>query len=136
MNRVRTEDGTAWAVGRADAMVAQGALPAAVATRIPPITWFSVASYIDSGFRGLVRVDAVDEKRPRVCGRPFVGSSALAASSDLIAARAQGGPRLPRYQGTGTSVSLSFDVPGEAFDQLGSTPSIGSSTVACPPPLT
>ena len=61
LNRLRSLNGTAWAVGRSDALIAQGALPAGLASQIPAITWFTASSFIDSGLRGVVRAEGRDE---------------------------------------------------------------------------
>src|SRR6185436_7826405 len=50
MNQVRTLDsGTAWAVGRFDALSATAKLPPALSS-LPPITWFSATAQVNDGF--------------------------------------------------------------------------------------
>jgi len=121
MNLVRSLDsGNTWAVGRFDALQKQARLPAEVASRIPPITWFSVSSHVNGGITGVIRAETRDEESAnnlRDVVRGFVGLAKMQMGSK------------PEYQtmmqafelgGTGKTVALSFAIPAEVFDMIGS----------------
>lgn len=120
MDRMRSLDrGNAWAVGRFDALAGNARLPQQVASQLPPITWFSVSGRVDSTVSGVVRADTRDEDAAKNLRDVVRGFLALA--------RLQAGSR-PEFQammqslelgGTGTSVVLSFSIPGEVFDAVG-----------------
>jgi hypothetical protein len=121
MNRVRSLNGNAWAVGRFDALVVQGSwVPAGLASQIPPITWFAASSYIDSGLRGVVRADARDEEAANNLREVIRGFVALAKLQTASQPAVKSAVDSLDIQGTGTTVGLAFDVPGEAIDALGS----------------
>jgi hypothetical protein len=119
MGFVRTFDGNnAWAVGRFDSLAAEAKLPQGVASRIPPITWFSASGRVDSGVAGTFRADARDEEAAnslRDVLRGVVAFAKLQTSS-----RPEIRPMLDSLQlgGTGKSVTLAFDISPEMFDQL------------------
>jgi len=118
MNRVRSLNGNAWAVGRFDALAAQGGLPAGLATQLPPITWFAASSYIDSGFRGVVRAETRDEEAANNLREVIRGFVALAKLQTASKPAIKSAVDSLDIQGTGTTVGLAFDVPGEAIDAL------------------
>ena len=120
MNLVRSLDsGNTWAVGRFDALQKQARLPAEVASRIPPITWFSVSSHINGGISGVIRAETRDEESANNLRDVVRGFMALA--------KMQAGSQ-PEYQtmmqslqlgGTGKTVALSFAIPADVFDMIG-----------------
>jgi len=120
MNLVRSLDsGNAWAVGRFDALQKQAHLPPEVASRIPPITWFSVSSHINGGIAGVIRAETRDEESATNLRDVMRGFMALA--------KMQVGSK-PEYQammqslelgGTGKTVALSFAVPADVFNIIG-----------------
>jgi hypothetical protein len=120
MNLVRSLDsGNTWAVGRFDALQKQARLPAEVASRIPPITWFSVSSHVNGGITGVIRAETRDEESANNLRDVVRGFVALA--------KMQMGSK-PEYQtmmqafelgGTGKTVALSFAIPAEVFDLIG-----------------
>ena len=120
MNLVRSLDsGNTWAVGRFDALQKQARLPAEVVSRIPPITWFSVSSHINGGITGVIRAETRDEESANNLRDVVRGFVALA--------KMQMGSK-PEYQtmmqafelgGTGKTVALSFAIPAEVFDMIG-----------------
>jgi len=120
MNRVRTLDsGNAWAVGRFDVLQKQSGLPESVASRLPPITWFSVSSHVNGGIRGVIQAETRDEESANNLRDVVRGFMALA--------KLQAGSK-PEYQtmmqalelgGTGKTVALSFAIPSEIFDIIG-----------------
>ncbi|HEY7791296.1 MAG TPA: hypothetical protein VIC33_12320, partial [Vicinamibacterales bacterium] len=64
MGLVHEESGsdTAWAVGRFDALAAHGHLPADITSRIPPITWVSVAGHVNDTVEGTVKAETRDQQ--------------------------------------------------------------------------
>ena len=126
MSQIRLlTDGNAWVVGRFDELRANARLPEQIASQIPPITWFSLSSRIDSGIRGTVRADTRDEQSAanlRDVVRGFVALAKLQAGSkpelqSVVQSIALGG--------SGKTVSLSFSVPGEVFDAVGAARPLG-----------
>jgi hypothetical protein len=119
MGLIRDLDtGTAWAVGRFDALTSRANFPAGVAQQIPSISLFSVSAIIDGGIRGTLRADARDEEAANSLRDVVRGFLALARLQ--TGARPELTAMLQALQlgGTGKTVSLSFDVPGAAIDAL------------------
>jgi len=121
MNLVRSlETGNAWAVGRFDALQSQARLPQEVSSRIPAITWFAVSTHINGGLRGTIRAETRDDDAAnnlRDVVRGFLALAKLQAGSRpdiqaLVSSLELGG--------TGKTVALSFVVPSEIFDLIGS----------------
>ena len=115
------ESGNAWTIGRLDALMAGGRLPAELATRIPPITWFSVSGRVDSEIRGVLRAETRDDQAAndlRDVVRGFLALGKLQAGS-----RPEIQTMLQSLElgGTGKTVSLSFSIPGEVFDVIHNT---------------
>jgi hypothetical protein len=119
MERVqRVGAGSAWAVGRFEALVSQAQLPAHVAGQIPPITWFSMSGHVTDGVRATLNAETRDDAS---------AASLRDVVRGLIAfARLQAGSR-PDIQelansvelgGTGSVVTLSFELPSRLFDAL------------------
>ena len=114
------DDGNAWAVAKFDSLATQQ-LPPQIAQQLPPINWFAASGHIDSGVRGVVRVEAKDEKSAQDLRQVIQGVMALARLQagqkaefvDLINSLELGGQ--------GTTVSLGFSVPGSLFETLGKT---------------
>jgi len=114
------DDGNAWAVAKFDSLTTQQ-LPPEIARQLPPINWFAASGHIDSGVRGVVRVDAKDEKSAQDLRQVIQGVMALA--------RLQAGQRAEfadllnslELGGQGTTVSLGFSVPGSLIETLGKT---------------
>ena len=121
MNLVRSlESGNAWAVGRFDALQTQAHLPQEVASRLPAITWFAVSGHINGGFRGTVRAETRDEEAAnnlRDVVRGFLALGKMQSGGrPEIAAMMQS----LELSGTGKTVAISFSVPAEIFDLIGS----------------
>jgi hypothetical protein len=112
------ETGNAWAVGRLDALRADGRLPAQLATRLPAIRWFSVTTRVDADVRGMVRADARDEAAANDLRDVVRGFLALAKLQAGARPDLRSVVESLELGGTGRSVSLSFVVPGEAFEGL------------------
>jgi hypothetical protein len=120
MNLVRSlESGNAWAVGRFDALQSQARLPQEVSSRLPAITWFAVSGHINGGLRGTVRAETRDEEAAnnlRDVVRGFLALGKMQSSGrPEIAAMMQS----LELSGTGKTVMLSFTVPAEIFDVIG-----------------
>jgi len=119
MSLIRDLDsGNAWAAGRFDALTSQANLPNGVAQQLPSVTFFSASALIDSGIRATLRADSKDEQSAnglRDVIRGFLALARMQASSQpelstLIQSLQLGG--------TGTTVSLSFDLPASSIDAL------------------
>ena len=119
MNLVRSLDtSNAWAVGRFDVLRSSTKLPAGMADRLPPITLFSVSGHVNGGIKGMVRAETRDEgaaKNLREVVRGFLALAKLQAGSNP---QVQTALQSLELGGTGTTVALSFTVPGEIFDSL------------------
>jgi len=120
MNLVRSlESGNAWAVGRFDALQSQARLPQEVSSRLPAITWFAVSGHINGGLRGTVRAETRDEEAAnnlRDIVRGFLALGKMQSTGrPEIAAMMQS----LELSGTGKTVALSFTVPAEIFDVIG-----------------
>jgi len=111
-------DGNAWAVAKFDTLAA-GPFPKELAQQLPPITWFSASGHVDSGVRGIVRVEAKDEKSAtdlREVVRGFMALARLQAGQKAEFAELVNSLELG---GQGTTVSLGFSVPANLLDQIG-----------------
>jgi hypothetical protein len=116
-------DGNAWAVAKFDSLAAgpfpTGALPKELAQQLPPINWLAASGHIDSGVRGVVRVEAKDEKSAEDLRQVVRGFMALA--------RLQAGQRAEFSElvnslelgGQGTTITLGFSLPASLIDTLG-----------------
>lgn len=111
--------GTAWAVGRFDALASQAKLPGGLAAQLRPITWFAATAQVNGGLRGVLRAETGDEASAnnlRDVARGFLALAKLQAGSrpDL-----QTLVQSLDIGGAGTTVALSFSLPVEMFDRLG-----------------
>ncbi len=105
----------AWAVGRFDAIAAQANLPTEIASRMPPVKWFSAAGHVNGGITGTLRAEATDEASADLLRRQVSGVLALGemvAKSDPTA-----GALIKSLQmsGSGKTVALSFALPAEVL---------------------
>jgi hypothetical protein len=105
----------AWAVGRFDAIATQANLPPEIASRMPPVKWFSAAGHVNGGVTGTLRAEATDEASAELLRRQVSGVLALGemvAKSDPTA-----GALIKSLQmsGTGKTVALSFAIPAEVL---------------------
>ena len=114
------DDGAAWAVAKFDSLATQQ-LPREIAQQLPPINWFAASAHIDSGVRGLVRVDAKDEKSAQDLRQVIQGVMALARLQ--VGQKAEFAELINSLElgGQGTTVSLGFSVPGSLIETLGKT---------------
>jgi hypothetical protein len=120
MSQVRlVTGGQTWAVGRFDAMRENIRLPEPVARQIPAITWFSASSRIDGDLRANLRAEARDDEAAASLRQVVSGFVAMAKLQTGNRPELQSVVESIEIGGTGTTVTLSFAVPGEAFDALG-----------------
>jgi hypothetical protein len=122
MTLVRSLDstGNAWAVGRFDALASHAGLPPNVAGRLPAITWFSIGAHVNGGIRGVIRAESGDDESAtnlRDVVRGFMAMAKLQAGSRP---ELQAVLQSLELGGTGKTVALSFTVPAEVFDVIGS----------------
>jgi hypothetical protein len=120
MTLVRSLDrGNVWAVGRFDALAAQANLPPRVARELPPITWFSVSGHVNGGILGELRAQTRDEESAKNLRDVVQGALALARLQSDAHPEIAPVVRTLQLGGTGSTVSLSFEVPAAVIDLLG-----------------
>jgi len=119
MDRVRGVHGqSAWVVGRFDALVSSGHLPADALSSIPPITWLSGSARVDNTVRLKIQAEARDAQaatdlRDLVAGVLAVGKLQRGIDphiADLAKSVAIGT--------SGTTVTLSFGLPPQILDAV------------------
>lgn len=116
--------GTAWVVGRFDALSNKAHLPPQVASKIPPISWFSASTDIDGGIKGQLSVEATDQQAAanlKSVVEGLKGLAALQAQSNNVPTQLQqmlnslqleqGGPDNNR-------LTLRFALPPDVLDAL------------------
>lgn len=103
----------AWAVGRFDAIATQANLPAELASKMPPVKWFSAAGHVNGGITGTLRAEAIDDQSAELLRRQLSG--ALAFGEMVAKSDPKAGALINSLQlsGTGKTVALSFSVPAE-----------------------
>lgn len=112
------DDSTAWAVARFDSLTAR-AVPSELAKQLPPITWFTASTNVDTGVNGLIRAETRDEasaQNLREVIRGFVALAKLQASQQATFSELANSLELG---GEGRTVSIGFSVPGEMVQALG-----------------
>jgi hypothetical protein len=113
------DSGNAWVVGRFDVLSNQAHLPAEVQSQIPQLTWFSATGHVNGGLSGTVAVEARDDKaaenlRQVVTGFIALGRMQAGAKPELKALV----DSIRINPDSGTTVSLSFEVPSAALEAL------------------
>jgi hypothetical protein len=117
MNLVRSLDnGNVWAVGRFDSLMSRARLPEGFASRIPPITWFSVSGRVDGGLTGVIRAEARDDEAATNLRDVVRGFMALAKLQAGSKPEMQVMLQSLELGGTGKTVALSFAIPSQVFD--------------------
>lgn len=108
----------AWAVGRFDAIASQAHLPTEIASRMPPVKWFSAAGHINGGVSGTLRAEANDEESAELLRRQVSG--ALALGEMLSKSDPKIAPLIQSLQmsGSGTTVAVSFTLPAELLQMI------------------
>jgi hypothetical protein len=108
----------AWAVGRFDAIASQANLPAEIASRMPPVKWFSAAGHVNGGVSGTLRAEATDDESAELLRRQVSG--ALALGEMLSKSDPKVAPLIQSLQmsGTGKTVAVSFTLPAELLQLI------------------
>ena len=108
----------AWSVGRFDAIANQANLPPEIASRMPPIKWFSAAGHVNGGISGTLRAEATDEESAELLRRQLSG--ALAFGEMVAKQDPKAGALINSLQlsGTGKTVALSFVIPAELLAMI------------------
>ena len=114
------EGGNAWVVGRLDVLRSKTKLPEIVANQLPPITWFGFRGHVDGGLQARVTAEARDDESATMLRDVVRGFLALAKLQTTSKPEFQHFIQSLQLGGTGTTVSLSLDVPAQLFDALGS----------------
>lgn len=112
------QQGTAWAVGRFDA-VARERLPEDVSARLPAISWFAASGRINGGLEGSVRAEASTEQAAEDLRQVIQGFVALARLQSGNNPQMVGLLNTLQLGGQGRTVSLSFSLPPELVERLG-----------------
>jgi len=115
------EGGNAWAVGRFDVLTQNATLPEELASRIPPITWFSATGHVNGGVSGTLSVEAKDDaaaENLRQVVQGFMALARLQAGSNAKQAEMAAMVNSIQLAGSGTTVAVSFSVPVEALELL------------------
>ncbi len=120
----QVDSGTAWVVGRFDALRSKAHLPDQVASQIPPISWFSASTNIDGGISGHLSVEATDDKAAANLLSVIQGLKGLAAlqarSNNVPTQMQQMIDSLQLSQGGdgNKTLTLHFSLPSEMLDAL------------------
>ncbi len=120
----QVDNGTAWVVGRFDAISSKAHLPEQVASQIPPISWFSASTNIDGGISGHLSVEANDDKAAANLLSVIQGLKGLAAlqarSNNVPTQLQQMLDSLQLSQGGdgNKTLTLHFSLPAEVLDAL------------------
>ena len=112
----------AWGVAKFDALTNGTLVPPELHQQLPPVTWVAASGRIGVGVDAMVRAETRDEMAAnnlRDVIRGFVALARMQTSqhpqfADLVNSIELGGQ--------GTTVSLSFSVPGSLLDVLGAMP--------------
>lgn len=120
MNLVRDLDtADAWVVGRFDALAAQAQMPQGVRDRLPAIQWFSAMATVDSGVRGMLKVEAQTDEAAASVREVIQGIMALGRLQAGSHPEVEGLLQSLQLGGTGKTVALGFDLPPAFFETLG-----------------
>jgi hypothetical protein len=120
MRFVREVDGgNTWGVAHFDAITSGHQLPPEIANQLPPITWVTASGNVNGGVRATLRVEARDETAANDLRQVVQGFVALARLQ--MGKRPEFADLLNSLQlgGTGTTVSLSLEIPSTVIDALG-----------------
>jgi hypothetical protein len=119
MRLIRDSDnGTAWAVARLDAVTGSGRLPGDVVKQLPAVNWFAVTGHLDDGVRGTIRAEARDEQAAKDLAEVVRGFMALARLQAGQHAEFAAVLNSLELSGSGKTVTVNFAVPGDVLDAL------------------
>ncbi len=110
--------GNVWAVGRFDSLASQAHLPPQVANQLPPINWFAVGGHVNGGLLGEIRVQTRDDESATQLRDVLRGVIALGRLQADAHPELEMALRSLQLGGSGTTVSLSFEVPAQLIDLL------------------
>lgn len=117
----QVDNGTAWVVGRFDALSNHAHLPDQVASQIPPISWFSAFTNIDGGITGQVSVEASDAQAAanlKSVVEGLKGLAALQARSSNVPSQLEQVLNSLQFSQSGATLTLQFSLPNEMLDAL------------------
>jgi hypothetical protein len=112
------EHSNAWAVGRFDALTRARDLPPEIQAQLPAINWFSAATRIDGGVRGVFKAEARNEEAAQNLRDVVRGFIALAKMQASARPEIKSVVDSLQLTGDGKNVAVSFDLPSELFDAL------------------
>jgi len=120
MNLVRDLDAAdAWVVGRFDALASQAQIPQDVKDKLPAIQWFSAMASVDSGVRGMLKVETQTDEAAASVREVIQGIMALGRLQAGSHPEFEGVLQSLQLGGTGKTVALAFDLPATFFDNIG-----------------
>jgi hypothetical protein len=111
------EDGTAWAVGRFDA-IAANRIPQGVADQLPAINLFAASGHINGGIQAMVRAETRDDaaaQNLRDVVRGFIALARLQVGSNQQLVALLNSVQLA---GDGRTVALSVTIPADALNLI------------------
>lgn len=117
LGRVDTRS-SAWAVGRFTDSGLSAWVPESVSERLPAVTAFAVEGRIDDGIAVSLTVEGRDDQAAQNLRDVVRGLVALARLQSLGTPELQAILDSLETGGTGTAVTLSFHLPGDALDLL------------------
>jgi hypothetical protein len=112
------DSGDAWAAGRFQELAAHAPIPPGVRDRLPPVTLFSASARVDEGVSAVIRAETKDEESANSLRDVVRGGMALAKLQASSRPELLGLIQSFQLGGTGTTVSLSFDLPASVIDAL------------------
>ncbi len=107
-----------WAVGRVDALADSGKLPEQVRAQIPPVKWFTASSRVNGGLTGTLRAEARDDTAAENLKQMVQGFVAMARLQAGNKPELQQMIQSLQVSGSGRTVALSFQVPGDFIEAL------------------
>ena len=112
------DEATAWTVAKFDALAGRTALPAEIATQLPPINWLAASGRVDGDVHGMLRADARDDESAKNLRDVVRGFIALAKIQGSRQPELKGMFESVELGGEGKTVSLSFDLTPGMLDSL------------------
>jgi hypothetical protein len=112
------DSGNTWAVARFDMLTKQARLPEQVASQLPPLTWVCASGHVNGGVSGTVSVEARDEEAAKNLQQVVAGFLALGKLQAGTKPELNAALQSINLQSSGTTVSVSFTVPGAVIDAL------------------
>ena len=112
------DSSNAWAVGRFDAIAGKAGLPGELQSKMPTLSWFSMAGHLNGGITGTFKAEAKDAEAATNLRDMLRGVMAMAKlqAGDKPGMKAMVDSL--QLGGEGTTVAVAFSVPAEMFDAL------------------